>query len=264
MYVDQRKAWLESARYALQAAAFPVQVAVNSPSTAWVSLQKWLRSRDTQQSELDRLKLANLALALRAARADLLERENSQLRGLKSQMPALIARWEPANVISADLSNLRQRLVIARGVRDGAFKGQSVLSNSGLLGQILRVGPFSAEVMLLTDPEHAMPVMILRNGVRTLAVGAGSGNALTLPYLPAQSDVQIGDQLVSSGLGGVFPAGFPVAKVTRVRRDGNNAMALIDAQMIASVERERQVALVWLNVGNPAAPVKSTDAAVAP
>lgn len=264
MYVDQRKAWLETARYALQAAAFPIQVAVNSPSTAWVSLQKWLRSRDAMQAELDRLTLANEALAQRASRVELLERENSQLRGLKSQMPALIARWEPANVISSDLSSLRQRLVIARGVRDGVFKGQTVLSNSGLLGQTLRVGPFSAEVMLLTDPEHAMPVMIVRNGLRTLAVGAGAGNALTLPYLPAQSDVQVGDQLVSSGLGGVYPAGFPVAKVTRVRREGNNALALIDATMAASVETERQVALVWLNAANPAAPVKAPAGVVAP
>ena len=259
MYVDQRKGWLESARYSLQAAAFPIQVAANSPSNAWYSLRDWLRTRATLQAEIERLRLTNKALALRAMRVENLELDNSRLRELKRGMPSLIERWEPAQIIASDLTGLRQRLVIARGARAGAFKGQAVLGNDGVLGQTLRVGPYSAEVMLLTDPEHAMPVMIARNGLRTIAVGGGSTELLSLPYLPAQSDVEVGDRLVSSGLGGVYPAGFPVAKITRVRRDGANALALIEARMAAPVDRDRQVALVWFAAANQAAPGRGDD-----
>jgi rod shape-determining protein MreC len=257
MYIDQRKGWLESARYGLQAAAFPIQAAANSPSSAWHALRQWLRSRDTLRAEIERLQLANKALALRAMRVETLELDNSRLRQLGKTLPPLVTRWEPAEIISAEFSGLRQRFVIARGARDGVFKGQAVLGASGVLGQVLRTGPFSAEVMLLTDPEHAMPVMVARNGLRTLAVGSGTTRTLTLPYLPAQSDVVEGDLLVSSGLGGVFPAGMPVATVTRVRRDGNNALATIDARMAAPVDHDREVAIVWFNPANPAAPAKA-------
>ncbi len=259
MYIDQRKGWLESARYSLQAATYPVQVAANSPSTAWIALREWLRSRDSMHLEIDRLRLANNLLALRAMRVETLERDNSRLQDLKRQMPPLIKRWQPAPILSSELTSLRQRLVIAGGAREGAFKGQAVLGLGGVLGQTLRVGPFSAEVMLLTDPEHAMPVMIMRNGLRTIALGGGSRDALTLPYLPAQSDVLVGDQLVSSGLGGVYPAGFPVATVTRVRRDGANALAIIDARMAAPVDRDREVALVWFAAANTAAAGTAAD-----
>jgi rod shape-determining protein MreC len=259
MYIDQRKGWLESARYSLQAATYPVQVAANSPSAAWFALRDWLRSRNSMQLEIERLRLANRLLAMRAMRVETLERDNSRLQELRRQMPPLIERWQPAPILSSELSSLRQRLVIARGARAGAFKGQAVLGLGGVLGQTLRVGPFSSEVMLLTDPEHAMPVMITRNGLRTIAIGSGSRDSLTLPYLPAQSDVLVGDQLVSSGLGGVYPAGFPVATVTRVRRDGANALAVIDARMAAPVDRDRQVALVWFAAANTAAAGKATD-----
>jgi rod shape-determining protein MreC len=264
MYIDQRKGWLESARYSLQAATYPVQVAANSPSTAWFALRDWLRSRNTMQLEIERLRLANKLLALRAMRVETLERDNGRLRDLKQQMPPLIERWEPAPILSSELSSLRQRLVVARGARAGAFKGQAVLGIGGVLGQTLRVGPFSSEVMLLTDPEHAMPVMILRNGLRTLAVGGGSRDTLALPYLPAQSDVLVGDQLVSSGLGGVYPAGFPVATVSRVRRDGASALAVIDARLATSVDRDREVALVWFAAANTAAAGTAADLPPAP
>ena len=259
MYIDQRKGWLESARYSLQAAAYPVQVAANSPSTAWFALRDWLRSRNAMQLEVERLRLANKLLALRALRVETLERDNSRLQELKQQMPPLIERWQPAQIIASELSSLRQRLVVARGARDGAFKAQAVLGVGGVLGQTLRVGPFSSEVLLLTDPEHAMPVMITRNGLRTIAIGGGARDALSLPYLQAQSDVLVGDQLVSSGLGGVYPAGFPVATVTRVRRDGASALAIIDARMAAPVDRDREVALVWFAAANAAAAGKVTD-----
>jgi rod shape-determining protein MreC len=259
MYVDQRSGWLESSRFALQAAAYPLQVAVNSPSAAWRSVSQSLSARDSLQTEIQQLRMTNAALAVRAMRVESLEQENARLRSLKAGLPSLVQRWETAQVISSDLSSLRQRFVIDRGTQNEVFKGQAVLNASGVLGQTLRVGPFSAEVILLTDPEHAMPVMVARNELRTLAIGSGSSQTVLLPYLPAQSDVQVGDKLMSSGLGGVFPAGYPVATVTEVRRDGANALAVITAQLAAPVDRGREVAVVWLNPENPAAPGTATE-----
>jgi rod shape-determining protein MreC len=113
-------------------------------------------------------------------------------------------------VVSADLSSQRQRLVIDQGDRAGLYRSQAIVDATGLVGQLVRVGPFSAEVMLISDPGHAVPVEILRNGVRTVAEGTGNEDELRLSLLPATADVKAGDSIVTSGLGGVFPAGIPV------------------------------------------------------
>jgi len=129
-----------------------------------------------------------------------------------------------------------------------------VLANAGLFGQVLRVGPWTSEVILVTDPEHAVPVQDERSGLRTLAVGAGVTNVLQLPYLPINSDLKKGDLLLTSGLGGVFPAGYPVARVTEVSRDPGEALAQVTAEPVAGVDRDREVSLVWFRTGHPASP----------
>ena len=118
-------------------------------------------------------------------RYDALARENGELRGLRAALPPVAERWLPAEIINIQLSSLRQRLLVNRGANNGVFKGQAVLDDSGIIGQTTHVGPWSAEVILITDPEHAMPVQIERTGLRTIAVGAGDGSSLALPYLPA-------------------------------------------------------------------------------
>jgi rod shape-determining protein MreC len=256
MYLDLRGGWLESARFALQAAAYPLQLAVNSPSTAWQWVSRQLRSRASLQRELDELRRDQARLQLRVLQAKALEAENAQLRGLQAALPSLAARWLPAEIISSELTQLKQRLVVNRGTRSDVFVGQPVLSASGILGQTTRVGPFSSEVILITDPEHAIPVQVLRNGLRTIAVGDGSTDRVLLPYLPVQSDIEVGDTLVSSGLGGVYPAGYPVAKVSRVERAG--ALATVVAETLGAMDRYRAVALVWYAPQNPAAPVTET------
>ncbi|MCP5328470.1 MAG: rod shape-determining protein MreC [Steroidobacteraceae bacterium] len=260
MVLDQRGGWLERVRYGLQAAAYPLQLAMNSPSAAWNWTTKIFEARADLQAENTRLRDANRRLRLANMRQAALEQENAQLRGLRNRLPTLAPKWLPGEVIGTESSTLRQRLTINRGATNGVHKGQAVIANDGLLGQTLRVGPWSTEIILLTDPEHAVPVQIVRNGLRTLAVGSGDPDSLTLPYLPIQADIKEGDLLVTSGLGGVFPQGYPVARVMQVRRDGSSPLAQVRAAPLAAVERDRIVAFLWFEDSHPAAPAAPATA----
>ena len=131
---------------------------------------------------------------------------------------------------------------------------EPVVDGSGILGQVAHIGPWSSEVILITDPEHAIPVQVARNGLRTIAVGSGNTDELLLPYLAANSDVKGGDLLTSSGLGGVFPAGYPVGRITGVRREANQLLAQVRAAPQAKVDRTREVMLIEFDPANPAAP----------
>ena len=255
MYLDQRGGVLERVRYGLEAAAYPLRIALQSPAAAWRWTREIFESRAALQDENRKLREALRAQQLLSMRRESLERENAELRGLRVKLPPVAERWLPAQVIARDSDGQRQRIVVDRGGRNGVFKGQAVVAGDGIIGQSLRVGPWSTEVILLSDPEHGIPVQVARNGLRTLAVGAGAADALTLPYLPMQSDIKVGDQLVSSGLGGVFPAGYPVAEVVEVRRDGNSPLAQVQARAKGGIDRDRIVGFVWFDPSHPAKPV---------
>jgi rod shape-determining protein MreC len=256
MFLDHRQKWLTHVRYVLSAAAYPVQIAVSSPTAAWHWLQESISTREALAAENARLREHERALEFKTLRFEALERENGELRGLKDALPALADRWIVAETINVELNSQsqRQRLLINRGARHGVFAGQAVMDSTGLLGQTIHVGPWSAEVILITDSEHAVPVQIERTGVRTIAVGLGESDSLALPYLPANADVKTGDLLITSGLGGVFPQGYPVARVTEVRRDAVQPLAQIRATPLARLDRLREVMLVWFRPDHPAAP----------
>ena len=254
MYLDQRQHYLEQLRYLLQAAAYPIQLAVNSPPAAWRWIGQSFESRERLQAENARLRAAQRDLELRSMRYEALARENGELRGLRAALPPVADRWLAAEIVSIQLSSLRQRLLIDRGAVNGVFKAQAVLDDRGLIGQTTHVGPWSAEVILITDPEHAVPVRIERTGLRTIAVGAGDATSLALPYLPANADIKSGDLLVTSGLGGVFPEGYPVARVTEVHRDAVQPLAQVRAEPLAHVDTDSEVMLVWFRADRPMAP----------
>ena len=273
MYLDQRQHYLERLRYVLQAAAYPVQLAVNSPPAAWSSIRRSFEGRDQLQAENASLKARQRDLELRSMRYEDLARENAELRGLRAALPPVADRWLPAEIVNVQLSSLRQRLLIDRGAVNGVFKGQAVLDDRGLIGQTTNVGPWSAEVILITDPEHGTPVRIERTGLRTIAVGAGDATSLALPYLPANADIKQGDLLVTSGLGGVFPHGYPVARVTEVHREAVQPLAQVRAAPLAHIGTDSEVVLVWFRPDHPAAPapqaasvngVKAGNAALQP
>jgi rod shape-determining protein MreC len=260
MFLDQRHGWMEQTRFILQAAAYPIQLAVSSPTSAWKWMSQSLENRDALRAENERLRHRQLELEVRTMRYDALARENGELRGLRDALPPVADRWLAAEIVNIQTDSLRQRILVNRGALNGVFKAQAVLDDKGVIGQTTHVGPFSAEVILITDAEHAIPVQVERTGLRTIAVGAGDTASLALPYLPGNADIKAGDILLTSGLGGVFPAGYPVAKVTEVHRDAIQPLAQVRAAPYSSVDTDSEVVLVWFREDHPAAPAPAANA----
>jgi rod shape-determining protein MreC len=264
MYYDQHGRLAQRLRFALDAAAYPVQVAVSSPAVAWRWLTDSFQSRDELRAENEQLKARVNGLELSVMRQAALEQENSELRGLRGSLPPLIKHWQLAEIINVETNPLRQRVVINKGERNGVVVSQAVVDGNGVIGQVDRVGPWSAEVILVTDPEHAIPVQITRNSLRSVAIGSGNTGELLLPYLAVNSDVKSGDLLVTSGLGGVFPAGLPVATISGVHRETSQVLAQVRAQPVATVERDREVILLDFEPSSPAAPAQTPPIAPEP
>jgi rod shape-determining protein MreC len=252
MVADIRYHQLERVREWLSAAAYPVQVAVDLPFRAW----DWLtgsfadrgRLREANLELTARLRLANLQLQRFAA----LEDENRRLRDMRENSAGIADRVLVASIMNVDLDPFRHRVLLDKGARDGVFKGQAVLDAEGIFGQVSQVHAETAEVILITDAEHAIPVQSNRSGLRTIAVGTGDSGRLSLPFVTVESDLKAGDLLISTGIGGVFPRGYPVAEVTRVDRTAAATFALVDARPTSQLDRNREVLLVWFTA--PAAP----------
>ncbi len=264
MYFDQRGQLSERLRYGLQAIVYPIQLLVSSPGSLWRGMSSTFQTRSSLRDENTALKARTRELELAAMRELALEQENAQLRDLRQALPPLVKKWQLAEVVSIETTPLRQRLVINRGKHDGAFINEAVIDDHGILGQIARVGPFSSEVILITDPEHAISVQVVRNNLRTVAIGSGNSGELLLRDLAVNSDVKSGDLLVSSGLGGVFPAGYPVAQIIGVRREANQLLAQVRAAPLAQVERAREVMLIEFDPAHPAAPAPNPPIAPIP
>ncbi|MFM7397164.1 MAG: rod shape-determining protein MreC [Gammaproteobacteria bacterium] len=258
MWLDQRGGWLDTVRFGLSAVAYPLRIALESPVKAWEWTRDNFAERNALQTENSILRARVRELELLAMRRTDLERENAELRKLQTSVADVAQKWISARIIATDNTRARQRYTVDRGAVHQITKGQTVIAGGGLVGQALRIGPWSTEIILLSDPEHAVPVQIVRTGQRTLALGTGREGELILPLLPLQTDIRAGDLLVTSGLGGVFPAGYPVASVTRVRRDGASPLAQVDAKMTAALDRDRLVAFIWFDTAHPSAPAEAS------
>jgi rod shape-determining protein MreC len=255
MYFDQRDGWGAKVRYVLQAVAYPIQVTVGSPGRLISATSEMLRTRASLREENQALQARDRELELRTQRFEALERENEQLRGLAAgSLPPLVTKSELVDVIKAELGLQRQRLVINKGDSEGLFRSQSVVDGKGLVGQLVRVGPWSAEVMLISDPAASVYVEIVRNGITTVAEGTGDPASLLLPQLPTTADVKEGDLIVTSGLGGVFPAGIPVGEVFEIERDPDELLATVRVRPRANLDRSHRLLALWFDATNPAAP----------
>lgn len=269
MVVDHREQHLKSVRSALALAAYPFQVAAHSPGAAWEWLKGTFATRNALVEENRRLKQHDWRNDLRLMRLEAVEQENLRLRKLVDAAPRVGDRAMLAGILRVDLDPFRHRVILDRGANAGVTKGQAVVDGDGVFGQVTNVGPYSAEVILLSDLSHAIPVQISRNGLRTIAQGTGDEEArtLTLPYLPRNADVKKDDVLLTSGLGGVFPRGYPVARVTDVKRDPSQPLAIVTAEPYAALARDNEVLLVWFTPPPelaPAAAATSTADAAKP
>jgi rod shape-determining protein MreC len=196
----------------------------------------------------DKTKLeAELRLAqFRLQRYEALEAETQRLRALRENTAGVTDRFLVGDVMNVDLDAFRERVLVDKGASDGIYVGQAVLDSGGVFGQVARVGQLTSEVIVVSDAAHAIPVQINRNGLRTVAVGTGDTNRLKLPYLPTSADVVVGDLLVTSGLGGGFPAGYPVGTIAEVKRDPAQSLADVDVKPSAALDRSRELLFVWL------------------
>jgi rod shape-determining protein MreC len=165
---------------------------------------------------------------------------------LRENTAGVANRFIIGNIMDLDIDAFRERVLVDKGARDGVFVGQAVLDAGGVFGQVARVGELTSEVILVSDGTHAIPVQVNRNGLRTIAVGTGDMTKLKLPYLSTSADVIAGDLLVTSGLGGGFPAGYPVGTITEVKRDPAQSLAEVEVRPAAALDRSREVMFVWL------------------
>ena len=210
-------------------------------------MRESLATRTRVQAENVKLAADNLVLRLKLLRFESLEQENQRLRGARESSARIVQRSLVAEIVRVDLDPFRQRVLVNKGTRAGVFRGQAALDANGIFGQVTRAGPVSAEVILISDPEHAIPVQVNRTGARSIALGTGRSGLLSLPYLPQNADVIVGDLLVSSGLGGVYPPGYPVGKVTAVVRDPGQPLLAVEAAPLAGLDRDPEILLVWFD-----------------
>lgn len=245
MLLDHQENHLRRVRQGLAVAVYPIQVAVDLPFALWRSASESLAERSALLLENERLKREKFNADYRLQRLATLEMENARLRELLDSTARLDGRVLIAEILSVDLDPYRQRFVVNRGLADGVFVGQALLDARGVVGQIVEVGPMTAEAVLITDADHAVPVSVNRNGLRTIAVGTGDTNRLRLPYLTNSADIEVGDLLVSSGLGGVFPTGRPVAEVVEVGIRPGQSFAEVIAKPVSELDRDQEVLLVF-------------------
>ena len=243
---DKRYDHLGKIRRTLSFVAYPVQLAVASPFEGWHWFRESVSTRDTLRADKARLEADLRVAQFRLQRYEALEAESQRLRALRENTAGVADRFIIGDIMDVDLDAFRERVLVDKGASQGVFVGQSVLDSGGVFGQVARIEQYTSEVILISDPAHAIPVQINRTGLRTVAVGTGDTSRLKLPYLPTSADVQVGDLLVTSGLGGGFPVGYPVGTVARVRRDPAQSLAEVDIRPAAALDRSRELMFVWL------------------
>jgi len=244
--VDKRYDHLGRIRRLLSVVAYPVQVAVASPFQGWNWFRDSVTTRDVLRADKAKLEAELRVAQFRLQRYEALEAETQRLRALRDNTAAVTDRFLIGDVMNIDLDAFRERVLVDKGAGDGIYVGQAVLDAGGVFGQVARVGQLTSEVILVSDAAHAIPVQINRNGLRTIAVGTGETNRIKLPYLPTSADVLAGDLLVTSGLGGVFPAGYPVGTIAEVKRDPAQSLADVDVKPAAALDRSKELLFVWL------------------
>ncbi len=245
MYADNRYQHLDTLRDGIGTAVYPLQVVVDAPVRLWHWLRESTRSRDHLETELNRLRTERLLTNVRLQRLNALEAENARLRAMleaRAQVPDEIRVVE---IMSVDANPFNHSLVIGAGSRDGVYDGQAIVDAAGVVGQVIETGLLTSQAMLISDSDHALPVEVNRNGLRTIAIGTGELDSLALPFVVNNADIRAGDLLVTSGLGGAFPSGYPVAVVDDVTRVPQQQYAEVTATPSASLGQVREVMLIW-------------------
>ncbi len=245
MVLDHRQNHLGAVRQAIGAAVYPLQVIVDAPFRLWEWVRDGTADRNQLQLELSRLQAERLLTNARLQRMTALEAENARLRDLLEARAQVRDEVRVAEIMAVDANPYRHNIVIDIGENEGAYDGQAIVDVTGVIGQIIETGLMTSQAMLISDPSHSLPVEVNRNGFRTIANGTGEFGRLVLPFVTNNADIRPGDLLVTSGLGGAFPAGYPVAVVETVNRIPQEPFADVTATPAAALDQVREVMLIW-------------------
>lgn len=250
LVVDANSRYLNSVRQTLSLALYPMQRTVLVPRDVVTLVQDYTNAARLLQQESDDLRRQRIELAQVVTNAAQLTTENEQLRrllGVVDQRPAYPT--VVVEVLYEPVTPYRRRLVFNKGTRDGIAAGMPVIDEGGVVGQIIRVTPFTAEAAMLTDEQLAIPVQLLRNGLRLIAFGSTVAGKVEVRYFSSDADIRVGDVLVTSGVGGGFPSGLSVATVESIERDSASGFARAIAQPTAYPERYRHFLVLQVPVG---------------
>ncbi|GAB2663558.1 rod shape-determining protein MreC [Arenimonas aestuarii] len=244
MVADLRGGFAAKARVQLTTLVEPVWWLASAPGRLSDGASEFFSSRAALQQENERLHRELQVNASRLHRLLAVAEENQRLRGLLGGTRGYRLEAQLASIIDVDLDPSRQRIVLDAGGNDGVRVGQAMIDAGGVLGQVIEVTPRHSTALLLTDPEHAVPVQVARTGLRAIAYGTGRTDMLRLPSIPQSGDIRVGDRLVTSGIGGRFPAGFPVGVILSVQPDETQAFVVAEARPSARLDRGVEVLLV--------------------
>jgi rod shape-determining protein MreC len=247
---EHKSQQLTSLRAVLSFIVDPIRYLVDFPSFLLKQTTESINSYTDLKEENKNLRKQQLADQTRLLKFAALEKENIRLRALLENSFKLGEQVLVAELLSVKTAPYEHIVIVNKGTRFGVHQQQPVMDANGVVGQVFRALPLTSEIMLITDPNHAIPVQVNRNGLLTIAVGSGQYNRLVLPFLPNNADIKPGDLLITSGMGGTFPQGYPVAVVDEFTSRPNKPFATITATPKAHLDRNRELMIVWSN-SNP-------------
>jgi len=245
IFIDVRTTQLSTVRNVISSALTPVQWLSDVPSGIAFGLEKFFTSRESIEEELELMKDRMLVLERKSQKLASVTAELNRLRELLNASRVLDEGVVVAELVGASPDPDNQYILINKGFQDGVYLGQAILDSEGLMGQVIEINEFSSRVLLISDSRHAVPVQVNRNGMRAIAYGVGSLSSLELGNVPDTADILVGDLLVSSGLGGRFPQGYPVARVSSIEHDSGRSFAQVKITPEAKLNRSRLLLLVF-------------------
>lgn len=254
LVADSRLRSLGAIRQVVGTVLYPLQVVALLPRDAAYMVGGYFSTLSAMQKENRGLKEQQIANAHTLQQVQQLSAENAHLRKLLAANERLAVKSVMTEILYDARDAFTRKIIVDRGSSHGVAQGQPVIDDAGVVGQVTRVFPFVSEVTLLTDKDQAIPVQVVRSGLRSIAYGQGHSGALDLRFMPANADIQNGDILVTSGIDGVYPAGLSVAKVTQVERKSSDAFARIVCQPLAGIDRNRQLLILLTESNFPPRP----------
>ena len=251
MYLDFNGKYLNTLRSYLSAAVYPVHVLVNTPKNLFSSISGNINKQEKLDLKNQEIKKENIILKSKIQQVYKLESENKRLRVLLDSQPEHQNELTFAEIVSIDNDVNKHRIMINKGSRKNVYSGDVVSDSKGIIGQVIRDHIFGSEVLLITDPEHAIPIEIARNGLRSIALGVGNYEYIVLNYLPISADIKKGDVLITSGLGGKYPEGYPVATVESISNLTGEPFLKIEAKPFAELRNINEVWVIKQSIVQP-------------